>query len=74
MRILVKIEVSGSTIEEITDAAREKWKKLSGVQSEELPSGVEIEITQVGEDGGYVGVAYIRSTKDISRVTNVTEK
>lgn len=61
MRILAKIEVSGVSIDEIVDKAREEWRMLCGDSSAEIPDGSEIDIQQTDGSDLYVGVVHIRT-------------
>ena len=65
MRVLAKIEVSGASLDNIVDAARDEWRRLSGNAAAEIPDGSEISL-EAKKDGDsvdydtYVGVVYIR--------------
>lgn len=68
MRILTKIEVSGATIDDIINAARDEWRKLLGEDSAELPEGAEISIEMRQNNGTvdydtYVGTIHIRANR-----------
>lgn len=50
MRLAIEINVTGSTIDEITTKALAEWNRFSESTHSALPSGSEIDITHVAEN------------------------
>lgn len=64
MRVTVKLEASGSTLDEILSSLEKEWQDLSKEKSADLPLDSEIIVEKNKELGTYSATCLIRSKKD----------
>ena len=71
MRVAIELSVSGYTLDGVIDEAKKSWRKFSGSETAELPSGSEIDIVQeltVNKDYVYNAKVLIRTKVEDSAV------
>lgn len=64
MRVSIELKASGYTLDGVIESARKEWRKFSGDENADLPTGSEIEVTQeetVNKDFVYTAKVFVRT-------------